>query len=111
MSATYQLQHGLRSTMGMDGKARTFATSAHGRLRGTTLRQAYDALAARGMARGTLEEVGEMRAVYAVVADVELHAFGPRDRRTESGRIDVAAINAWAITAASIVRAVLSPEA
>lgn len=84
---------------------------AHVALGHLTLRQAYDALRARGVARGSLEDVGEARAVYAIAADLELQTFGPTDRRSGSGRLDARELNAWAETAASIVRAALSPPA
>lgn len=95
----------------MESREAAFATAAAALLKGRTLRQAYEAIVARGAARGSLESAGEARALLAVAADVELQTFGPTDRRSGSGRLSAREINAWASWAALIVRLALSPEA
>ena len=108
MSTAYEIRSGLQ---GMAGREAAFAAAARSTLAGVTLRQAYGAIVARGAARGSLESVGEVRALLAVAADVELQACGPTDRRSGSGRLSARDINAWASWAALIVRLSLSPEA
>ncbi len=87
------------------------AARAHATLTGVTLEEAYAGLVARGVARGTLESVGEQRAVYAIAAELELQTLGPTERRSGSGRLNAAELNAWAALLSSIVRCALSRAA